>query len=444
MTSTGSISLSGLLGGTAGQIDTTTLISQLMTAAALPQTQLKDQLTSVQNVATAYQAINTKMTALQTAAEALTAASAWTATTATSSDSSVVANSTGTALTGSTTFSVTALANAQVSTLAVAGDGTVMTNPSAGFTLTVGGTAHSIVPNSGSAVDVASAINKANLGVRASVLTTDQGQVLQLSSAKTGTANAFSLSNDFESTMQTVTGAADAQVAVGTPGSGGYTVTSSSNTFSTLISGVTFSVSKLTSNVTISVASDSTSISNKVTALVNAANTALSEINGDSAQGAVLQGRSDVRSLAMGIASAVSSGTGSGGSLKTYGIDMDSTGKLSFDADTFAAAYAADPTGTQAALQSAFAKTLDTTATSAVDPTTGSVTAELSSLNTQESNLNTSIDDWTTRLATIQDNLTTKYTAMETALAKLQSQQTYLTSMFDSLTKSSNSSSSSS
>ena len=100
---------------------------------------------------------------------------------------------------------------------------------------------------------------------------------------------------------------------VGTPGSGGYTVTSSSNTFSTLISGVTFSVSKLASNVTISVASDSTSISNKVSALVNAANTALAEINGDSAQGAVLQGRSDVRSLAMGIASAVSSGTGRSG-----------------------------------------------------------------------------------------------------------------------------------
>ena len=39
--------VSGLLGGTAGQIDTTSLISNLMVAQAVPQNQLKDQLTTV-------------------------------------------------------------------------------------------------------------------------------------------------------------------------------------------------------------------------------------------------------------------------------------------------------------------------------------------------------------------------------------------------------------
>ena len=56
----------------------------------------------------------------------------------------------------------------------------------------------------------------------------------------------------------------------------------------------------------------------------------------------------------------MSSGTTTGGSLKTYGIDMDSTGKMSFDASAFAAAYAADPTGTQTAVASAFAANLNT------------------------------------------------------------------------------------
>ena len=75
----GSISLSGLLGGTAGSIDTTALISSLMQAASIPQTQLKDQLTTQQGLMMAYQAINTKLTAMQTAAQAMTDPTAWTA-----------------------------------------------------------------------------------------------------------------------------------------------------------------------------------------------------------------------------------------------------------------------------------------------------------------------------------------------------------------------------
>jgi flagellar hook-associated protein 2 len=444
MTSTGSISLSGLLGGTAGQIDTTSLINSLMTAAALPQTQLQDQLSSVENVVSAYQSVNTKLSALQSAAQAVTDPTLWTSTTASSSTTSVVATSTGAAAIGSTTFSVTALASTQVSSVAVDSFGNVVSDPSAGFTITVGGVDHQLSSlASGQPADVAKAINAANFGVRASVVNTDQGQVLQLTSAKSGVANALTLSNDFTTTPQTVTAAQDAQVTVGNPNAGGYTVSSSSNTFTSLIPGVTFSVSALQSNVSITITNDSQSISDKIAALAKAANAAVTEVNNDSGQGAILQGRSDVRTIAIGIASAVSSGTAAGGSLKTYGIDMDSTGQLSFDADAFAAAYAADPAGTQAAVSGAFATHLDSAATAAVDPVSGSVTQELTSLNTQEKNLNSSIDDWTTRLGQIKDNLTTKYTAMETALAKLQSQQTYLTSMFASINKSSDSSSSS-
>src|SRR6185312_9707347 len=79
MSTTGSISVSGLLGGTAGQIDTTTLIANLMQAAAVPQKQLQDQLTTVQTVSSALQTVNTRMTNVLTAAQALTDPAAWTA-----------------------------------------------------------------------------------------------------------------------------------------------------------------------------------------------------------------------------------------------------------------------------------------------------------------------------------------------------------------------------
>ncbi len=443
-TGTGSISLSGLLGGTAGQIDTTTLISQLMAAQSVPQNQLKDQLNTVTSRLSAYQAINSKMTALQTAAQALTdpTSTAWQATTATTSSSAVVATSSATASAGTTTFSITQLAQAQVTTVAADSSGTVVSVPSAGIRITdASGNVHNVALTSGSAADVAAAINAAGLGVRASAIQTSQGIVLQVSSNKTGAANSFSIDGT-DTAPTTLSAAQDAQVSVGNPAAGGYTVNSSTNTFTSLIPGVTFSANALANNVTLTVTSDEQAISNKVQALVSAAQDAASTVASATAQGAVLQGRGDVNLIGASIGDSVSHGTSTGASLKTYGIDLDSSGNLTFDATAFAAAYAADPAGTQSAIANSFAASLNTTATAAVDPTSGSVTAAINSATTQTTSLNSEIADWTTRLATIQTNLQTKYSAMETALAQLQSQQTYLNSMFASLNSSSSSSSS--
>jgi flagellar hook-associated protein 2 len=444
MASSGSISLSGLLGGTAGQIDVTSLISNLMTAQSVPQTQLKDQLTTVQSQLSAYQTVSSTVKAVQTAAQALDT-TAWKATAATSSSTSVVATSSATAAAGSTTFSVTQLASAQVTTVAADSSGAVVKIPADGITVTDGqGVSHNIALTSGSAADVAAAINGANIGVRASVIQTSSGStILQVSSTKTGTANGFGLDNsNLSNNAQNVTAAQDAVASVGDPANGGYSVTSSSNTFTNLIPGVTFSANAPASNVTITVGSDQQSISDKVKALVSAAASAASIVGQATAQGAILQGKPDLNALSIAFGSAVSQGTSTGQSLSTYGIDLDSTGAITFDADTFADAYAKDPAGTQAAI-TGFVNSLNSTATNAVDPTTGTLTAAINSANTQTTNLNDEIDDWTTRLNTIQDSLTTKFTAMETALAKLQSQSTYLTSMFNSLNSSSSSSSSS-
>ncbi|SHG26676.1 flagellar hook-associated protein 2 [Jatrophihabitans endophyticus] len=438
--STGSISVSGLLGGTAGKIDVTSLISSLMTAAAVPQSQLKDQLSDLTTELTAYRSVNTKLTALQTAAQKLTTGTTWQSTAATSSNTSVVATSTTDAAVGSTTFDVTKLAAAQVSTIAAASDGTVVTDPTAGITITgADGKDHAISLTSGSAASVAAAINSANVGVRASVVNTDGGTVLQLASSKTGAANGFTTSG-FDSSAKSVVDAADAQIKVG--GSNGYTVSSSSNTFTGVITGVTFSVSSVASNVNVTVTRDASTISSAVKSLVDAANAAHTELDSDTAQGAVLQGRYDVRSIMSDLGSSVSRGTTTGASLKTYGIDIGQDGSFSFDATAFAAAYAADPTGTQTAVGNAFAKRLDTTSTAAVDSKVGSITQAMAGLTTTGTRLTSEISDWTSRLADIQSAMTAKYTTMQTALARLESQQTYLTSMFDSISGSSSSSSS--
>lgn len=437
--STGSFSMTGLLGGTAGQIDVNTLISQLMAAASIPQQQLQNKLTTQQSQLSTYQTINSKMSSLLTAGQNLTGSTTWGATSASSSNSAVVATSSAGAPLGSTTFDVTQIAQAQISTVAADSSGNLVSDPSAG--ITVNGTAISL--KSGSASDVASAINAAKVGVTANVVQTDSGQVLQLTGQKTGaTAGAFSATG-FENAAQTVVAAKDAQVTVGTVGSGGYTVSSATNTFTNVIAGVTFSVSAPATNVTISVTNGSQTISNAVQSMVNAANTAMTEMNQDTAQGAILATDPTVTSISQSILSAVSRGTSTGGSYSDYGITIDSNGAMSFDADAFAAAYTADPTGTQNAI-SGLATALNTVSTNATDTGYGSIATAITAGQSAITDLNTQISNWGDRLTTIQDQYTTKFTAMETALAKLQSQQTYLTSMFNSMNGNNSSSSSSS
>ena len=92
-----SLSVDGLVSG----LDTTSLVSQLVAAEALPQTRLKTQLTTTQAAATAYRAVNSKVDAVRTAAEALTADGLAAARTANSSATSVSASATSTAVTGS-------------------------------------------------------------------------------------------------------------------------------------------------------------------------------------------------------------------------------------------------------------------------------------------------------------------------------------------------------
>ena len=429
----GSITVSGLLGGTAGQIDTDSLIASLMKAEAIPQNQLKDQLSAQQTVLAAYQSVNTRMTALQTAARAVTDPATWNATSATSSSPAVVASGSASATPGSTTFDVLRLATAQVSTIAADATGSVVGTTAAGITITAAdGTAHQISLTSGAAEDVAAAINGAGIGVRAAVVRTDGGLVLQLSARSTGTANAFTATG-FDAPATTIVAAQDARIGVGDPAAGGYTISSSSNTFTDGIPGVTFSVGAVATGVTVTVTSDTTSITSAVKAMVDAANAASSTIASLSGKGAPLQARSDVRSIAMGLGSAVSGGTDAGGSLRAVGIDLDSHGVISFDADAFTAAFAADPTGTTAAVSGSLATRFGQAADAAIAPVTGSVTQAIADTNGRSDDLNKQIDGWTSRLSDIQTRLQLKYAAMQTMLAKLQSQSTYLTSMLKSL-----------
>ena len=113
-------SIDGLISG----LNTTTIISQLMAIERLPKAQLVKQQSVSQTMVSTLRALNTLITTMQTAAKAfipdtITKASAWTGTTATSSNGTLASVLIGAgALPGSATFTVTdvATAGAAVST----------------------------------------------------------------------------------------------------------------------------------------------------------------------------------------------------------------------------------------------------------------------------------------------------------------------------------------
>src|SRR4051812_2579158 len=112
-----SSSVDGLVSG----LSTSSMINQLMQVEAAPQTLLKNKVKNAQTAVASYQSVNTKVTAVQSAAYDLRQLSTWRGVKATSSSDAVTATATSSMISGggSVTLSVKALAVAQQMTMKV-------------------------------------------------------------------------------------------------------------------------------------------------------------------------------------------------------------------------------------------------------------------------------------------------------------------------------------
>jgi flagellar hook-associated protein 2 len=448
------------------------MISQLMTIEAQPQTALKSKVTTAQTAVASYQSVNTAVAALKSAGDTLGQLSTWRSIKATSSSStvSVSTSSNINAATGSLSFNVTSLASKQYTTMAVDttpvdtnGDGktdstTALQVPDS-ITVTTGtydangqftGSATGVpidISGDKSAAGIAKAINAANCGVTAYVLKTGDNQgVLQMSSAKTGAANGFQIDgldgSGLNQDSPATTYANDAELQVNGGGASTYTVSSSTNTFTNMMAGVTLTVSQKENNVTVDVANDTSSIADKFQAMVDSANAALQEIRKQTAYdastrtGSPLTGDFSVREMSQKILSSISMGLSYDdpastkdnplpkikyGSLSKMGIQLDSTGQLTFDRAKFTDAYASDPTSIQTAgIQ--FGDQVE----SMGDAMATSLTSIITGRNNEISGLNDQISDWDVRLAAKREALQKQYADLEVSLGKLKDQSSWL------------------
>ncbi|MEY9852451.1 flagellar hook-associated protein 2 [Leifsonia sp. EB41] len=479
MSSVGTISLPSLTVGSNGQVtvsnlvnnlDPTAIVNALMTAESIPQTQLQAKVKTEQTALSAFQNLNVTLQALQTSATGAAATNGLNLLTVASTDSSVMATATTAASPTSFSMQVNQVAQAQVSVT-----GVMTTWPDASGAITIvdsTGAAHDITAASSSISDVVTAINAAGAGVTAAQVasgTDASGNPqyrLQLTSTQTGAAAAFQVyagtsaaytagtaTNLLTQTgAATVTAAQDATVTLWPGTAAAQTVSSSTDTFANLVQGVTVTVAKPTAApVTLTSTMDSGSITSTASSLVSGVNTLLSYITQQSAvtttqntdgssttTAGTFTGSLLIQGVYRNLQSAVSAPVGPGGTVSpaTYGIAIQSDGSIKFDSAKFQAALASDPTGTIAAVQT-IASRVQAVSSTASDPVTGTVTASITSQQTQISNDQSGVSNWTTMLAAKRKLLTAQYTALVTTLGQLQNEQNYLTQQINAMNPSS-------
>jgi len=452
------ISLDGLSSG----LGTTELIAALMQSAAQPQALLKAQVSSTTTEITALQSLNSKIAALAALATAAGKPAALDLFAATSSASNVSATVSTGAAAGELQVVVSALAQNQIGVSAA-----MAVWPSPGTITIVGhsGTPLTITPASSSLDDVAKAVNASAAGVIATKVASGADGSgnplyrLQFSSKSTGADAAFSVYQgstvDPAANMLTAPGAAitkaaqDASVTLWAGTSAEQVVTSSSNTFANLLPGLSVTVSAVAASpTTISVGRDATAVATKVGALVDSLNLVFSVIDNQSSnstttnadgtttiKAGVFAGDSTIRDVDSKILTAATAPI-NGHSPSEYGISITRSGTITFDADKFTAALAADPDTVNAAVQQ-IASRVAAAATTASDKYDGQLTQRITGDQSSVSALGRQIADWDVRLASRKSTLERTFASMEVLLSNLKAQSSALTSQLSAFAPSS-------
>ncbi|HVB06589.1 MAG TPA: flagellar filament capping protein FliD [Acidimicrobiales bacterium] len=275
---------------------------------------------------------------------------------ATGSDAVVAVDGTSTTLSAINPGGTVTL-NAPSGTISAA----VATQPGVSGALVSAGKAQAalVSTGNGSLSSLVSNLNAAGLGLTATAVQEASGHYrLQVTSDATGLGGAVSvdsapLSGGSLGSLSTITAAADAAVTVG--GVNGYTLQSSTNTFTNLLQGASVTVASL-GTTTVTVAPDASGEANSVSTLVSAANQALSDIstlagyNATTKTGGPLMGSAVVSALQQSILStfATAAGTSGLGSATAVGITLTQTGTITFDQNAFEKAYAQNPSAVAA------------------------------------------------------------------------------------------------
>ncbi len=425
--------------------DFQSILNRAQSIAELPLQILSIQQSNLQQEVSAANNFGSAVSSLTSAVQALGTLGA-NGLVANSSDSALVtAQATG--ATSNATYNITnitsvATAASESSLNGYADTTTTAVSTKGSLNLVVGGKTTPITLGTGqnNLNGLVNAINNANAGATAQILTTSHGDYLSIS--------AYSAGNNPISLVDDPTGAATQLLTSQNPGANtnfqlnGVPISEPSTTINNVVPGMTFTISGTTAanqTVSINLAPDPNQLSQDLQTLVQAYNSVGQQVNGQVGKNAgglsgsplVWQTRSAMQQLV----NYFDTSNSSIHSLADLGISLDQTGTMSFSASAISSLSGSQITSVFKFLGSAtsgfgaLASGLDAIS----DPVTGAVTSlvrednkSLSSLSTKMSNLNDTI---MRNLAGLQHELE----VADSTAAQLASQQSLLNSNISAL-----------
>lgn len=342
---------------------------------------------------------------------------------------------------GSYSITVEQLASAQKLQSAAVAAGTLVGNGT--LTFQVGGGDSfdvTIDAGKGTLADIRDAINAqaAGKGVSATLVNGDAGQVLVLSADKTGSAGALTISASGGNgglsvlatsggTLTEATPAQDAKVIVD-----GITRTSSTNTLSDLIDGVSLTLTKAAPGqaFALDVSSDASTLKASMLGFISAYNTALGALRTQSAAGGegklagALSGDAAPRAITSALRNAIGNNYGD---LTALGLKTAVDGSLSLDGSKFDAAIAANPGAVKNLLgdDAGLGKNIRDMLHNYVGDQ-GLLTDRSKSLTDRLTALSQQRSDLDARMDRIESAYMRQFTALDAMMAQMQSTSTYL------------------
>ena len=445
-------------GGIGSGLDIEGLVAQLVAAEAEPvNARLNVKENELQSELSAYGTLKSALTSFQSSVTSLEGSTAFQVYNATSSnDSTFTVTAGSTAAAGNYDIEVTQLAQVAKIRSAdftdsdeVIGTGTLdITLGVDTFQITIDGTNNTLA-------NIRDEINAAsdNPGVTASLITVDTGTQLLLTSNQTGASNTitvaavdddgldgFDLTRLDTANLVTVQPPLSAIIEVDS-----QVVTRDSNTFSDVISGVTFNLAQADPGTieTLTVATDITAMKEKVEGFVSSYNVlvgimkGLSNYDVSTGVSSALNGDSIVRGIQSQLRQTLFSGVSGGAfsNLTELGITLDDTGSLVTDSVVLNDKL----TNNLADVEQFFTSETEglaqafTTALSGYQDADGILDFRTDSIQSRLDGIDDDRDTLTRRMDGLEARLRSQFIAMDILVAQLQSVGSFLTSQLANL-----------
>jgi flagellar hook-associated protein 2 len=448
-----------------GPLDVQGLVSQLMTVAQQPLTQMQAQASTYNNQISDYGTLSSDLTSLQSSLSSLSSGQFINTYQATSSNTDVLtATTSSSAQAGVYNVTVGNLATAQ--NLAYAGQASQTaslgnTADTMKFSFASGSTSTVNIPANATLAQISNAVNAAGIGISASVVKADNSASpyrLVLTGTTVGAGNSFSTSTTSGQSALSFLGF-DASTAVNSSGTitdsrltaqaqdanltvNGLAMVEGSNNVTDAINGVSMTLSQAgTSSLT--VAPDTGSIQTDVQGFVSAFNKLQGDITSLSSTSGGLQGDYTLVNLQdqldgiLNTPISGANGTSTVAYLAQVGVSLQKDGTLALDATNLTNAISANPTAVANVFGNSnndgFAQRFNSQINNMLGPN-GLVTTRTSSLNTEVTSVKAQEAREQTRLDTLQESYLTLYSSLNSSLAAMEQTSTSMTAMLASST----------